>query len=326
MKLLFADLILFVACITSAMGQENPSWLLRTPLKKPVKDLVIGITQHNAGADGYGSAYEKAFRAYAQQLGVQTVVLDAQGDPTKQISQIRNLIAQRVDAMIVWPVSAKGAVPLVKQAHEAGIPVIITNSEIDASGVQYTACYSGPDVYKEGQTAGKLLGTALAGHGNVVVISGLPGYASSILREKGFSDLIQAEYPDIKILATEPGNWNREKAQSIMEDFLTRFGDKINGVYTASGDMGVGALNAIRSAGKQPNIKIVDAALFKDVYDAIKAGTYYGSVEQSPVSDAEGALRAAIEVAEGENVPKKIYFDTPPISAENIANVTAPSF
>jgi ribose transport system substrate-binding protein len=310
---------------SSAVAEDTPNWL-KPPLKTPLKEILIGITQNNAGVDSYETTYENSFNAYAKELGIRTVVLDAQGDPAKQINQIRSLIAQKVAVMIVWPTNAKAVVPAVKQAHDAKVPVVITNSEIDPSGEKYTVSFSGPDTLGEGEVAAKLMAQGLNGKGNVVLINGVPGYATAIRREKGFVDTIKKDYPDIKILAEEPGNWNREKAQSVMEDFLTKFGDQINGVYAGDANMGVGALNAIRAAGKAGKIKIVDATLFKDGYDAIKEGVYYASVVQSPVTDAQNAIKVAVQVAEGQSVPESAYFETPAITESNLNQFPVPTF
>jgi ribose transport system substrate-binding protein len=323
----FAALLTALSC--SAFAAGTPVWL-KTPLQKPLGRLTIGITQNNAGTDSYESTYEQTMRDYAKALRVHIILLDPQGDPVKQSSQVQDLIAQHVDVMIVWPTNAKAVVPALRQAHKAGIPVVITNSRVDPSGVRYTVSYSGPDTVGEGRIAGKLMQQALGGKGDVVIINGTPGYSRSIDCDKGFMEAISST-PGIKILATEPADWNRENAQSVMENLITRFGAKIDGVYAEDDNMGIGALNAVTAAvqeGKYQKdaVKIVGAANFADGYDAIKAGDFYGSVVQSPVKDAENALKVAVEVAEGQPVPKEDFIDTPPVTAANINQFTRPVF
>jgi ribose transport system substrate-binding protein len=314
-----------MATAVVALADDAPDWLSR-PLKKPLKDLVIGVTENNVGTDGYQTTYHVSLNNYAKELGIRTIVLDAQGDPAKQIDQIRNLVAQRVDVIIVWPTNAKAVVPTVKQAHDAGMSIVVTNSEIDPSGLPYITAFSGPNTYHEGELAAKLLADALGDKGNVVVLNGVPGYATAILREKGFVDAITKDHPNIKILDRQPANWNRERGQAVMEDFLTKYGDQINGVYAANDNMGIGALNAIRAAGKTNQIKIVGATLFKDGYEAIKEGSYYGSVVQSPIIDAQNALQVAVRIAEGEKVPKVNNIETQPITQANLTQFQPPSF
>jgi ribose transport system substrate-binding protein len=313
----------------SALAAETPAWL-KQPLQRPLDQITIGITQNNAGVDSYETTYEQTIAAYAKDLGVKIVLLDPQGDPVKQASQVQDLIAQHVDVMVVWPTNAKAIIPSLRQAHAAGIPIVITNSQVDPAGAKFTVAYSGPDTLGEGKIAGGMMIQALNGHGNVVIINGKPGYSTAIDREKGFMEAIKSE-PGIKVLAAQPADWDREKAQSVMEDFITRFGNKIDGVYAADDNMGAGALNAIRAAEQsgqiaKGHIKLVGATNFAVGYDAIKSGEYYGSVVQSPVEDARNALKVAVEVAEGQSVPKLDFIQTPQITGTNINQFSRPVF
>jgi len=308
---------------------EDTSWL-PSPLPKPISEITIGFSNLGSGVNSYVATYLDSFNAYAKELGVKTVVLDAQVDPAKQSDQVRDLIAQKVDVMVVWPVNAKAIVPALRRAHDAGIPVVVTNSQADASADPYFSSFSGPDNYVQAQAAAEMMVKALGGKGNIVIIGGLPGYTVAQLREKGFLDTI-AKYPDIKILDNQPADWSRSKAQSVMENFIVRFGDKIDGVYSADSDMGVGALSAVKAAVAEKKIpeghvKFTDCTLFSAAYDEIKAGNYYGSVLQSPVVDAQSAIRAAILVAEGQKVDKNLYFKSPSITQKNIDQFERPTF
>jgi ribose transport system substrate-binding protein len=314
--------------LTASASAADPEWMPKT-LKKPLADVTIGFSSLGAGVNAYVATYVDTFSGYAKELGVKTAVLDSQADAAKQSDQIGDLVAQHVDVMVVWPANGKANVPAVKRAFEAGIPVVITNSKIDDSGKEFTATFSGPDDYAEAKLAGELMVKALNGKGNVVIIGGLPGYTVSQLREKGFRDAIAKS--DIKVLDAQPANWSREKAQSLMENYVTRFGKQIDGVYSADSGMGVGALSAIQAAVKEGkveggHIKLTDCTLFGVAYDAIKAGDYYGSVLQAPEEDAKSAVKAAVLIAEGQTVPKEIYIDTPVVTMENIDKIKRPSF
>ena len=290
------------------------------------KMIKIGITQNNVGVDSYQTTYEKAFKAAAKaDPNVSTVVLDAGGDVARQIAQIQDLIQQHVDAIIVWPTNGKAVVPAVKKAHDAGIPVVITNSNIAKQGMPYIAAFSGPNNIKQGEEAADLMCKALNGKGQIVQISGKPGYTTAIQREKGFEVQLAKKCPGVKIMATQSGDWNREKSQRVMEDFLVKY-PKIDGVYAADDNMGVGALNAALAAHRAKDIKFVGATNFAVGYEAMAKGEYYGSVYQSPVEDAKNALKTAIEVVEGKKVPKMNYFPTPPIDQQNMHKFTKPVF
>lgn len=285
----------------------------------------IGITQNNVGVDSYQTTYEKAFIEAAEaDENVEAVVLDAGGDVARQIAQIQDLIQQKVDAIIIWPTNGKAVVPAVRSAHKAGIPVIITNSNIAEEGFEFIKSFSGPNNIQQGEFSAEIMCDALGGEGEIVQIAGQPGYSTAIERQKGFEDQLAAVCPGVTIMETQPGDWNREKSQRVMEAFLIKY-DNIDGVYAGDDNMGVGALNAAKAAGRD-GIIFVGATNFAVGYEAIGRGEYYGSIYQSPVDDAKNALQTALDVVAGKEVPFLNYFVTPKITKENMADFTKPVF
>jgi ribose transport system substrate-binding protein len=286
----------------------------------------IGITQNNVGVDSYQTTYEQAFEEAAEQAGnVDAVVLDAGGDVARQISQVRDLIQQQVDVIIIWPTDGQAVVPAVKRAKDAGIPVVVTNSNIAEAGQPLIASFSGPNNIQQGAYAAEMMCDQLGGKGQIVQITGQPGYTTAIERQKGFEDRLPQVCPDVTILDSQPGDWNREKAQRTMEGFLTRY-DNIDGVYAADDNMGVGALNAAKAEDRADEIIFIGATNFAVGYEAMERGEYHGSVYQSPAEDARNALNIAIAVAKGESVEKMSYFDTPKITRENMDEFEKPVF
>ncbi|MET4103483.1 ribose transport system substrate-binding protein [Roseovarius sp. MBR-78] len=293
-------------------------------------DYRIGITQNNVGVDSYQTTYEQAFIAAAEaDDGVEAVVLDAGGDVARQIAQIEDLIQQGVDAIIIWPTNGEAVIPAVRKAQKAGIPVIVTNSNIAEQGARFIASFSGPDNIQQGASAAEIMcdkfkDMGIADEAQVVHITGQPGYTTAIERAKGFEDRLPEICPNVTVLDTQPGDWNREKAQKVMEAFLTKY-DDIDGVYAGDDNMGVGALNAARAAGRD-GIIFVGATNFAVGYEAMARGDYWGSIYQSPVDDAEAALQTAIDVLDGKDVPALNYFDTPKITQDNMGEFTKPVF
>ena len=286
----------------------------------------IGITQNNVGIDSYQTTYEQAFIAAAgENPDVEVIVLDAGGDVARQISQMQDLIQQRVDAIIVWPTDGQALVPAVRNAHRDGIPVIVTNSNIAEAGFEFIAAFSGPNNIQQGAYSAEMMCDALGGEGQIVQITGMPGYTTAIERQKGFDDRLAELCPGVEQLDIQPGDWNRERAQRTMETFLTRF-DRIDGVYSGDDNMGVGALNAALAAGRAEGMIFIGATNFAVGYDAMARGEYYGSVYQSPVDDARAALQTALDVLAGEDVPLLNYFDTPKITRENMDEFDRPVF
>ncbi len=291
----------------------------------------IGITQNNVGVDSYQTTYEQAFIAAAEaNPDVEVVVLDAGGDVARQLAQIDDLVQQEVDAMIIWPTNGEAVIPAVRRASQADIPVIITNSNIAEPGFDFIASFSGPDNITQGARAAEIMcerftALGIQDEAQIVQISGQPGYTTAIERAQGFEERLPEVCPNVTLLETQPGDWNREKSQQVMEAFLVKY-DDIDGVYAGDDNMGVGALNAAVAAGREEGITFVGATNFAVGYEAMEAGTYWGSIYQSPVDDAEAALQTALDVLNGEEVPFLNYFDTPKITQENMSEFTKPVF
>ena len=290
----------------------------------------IGITQNNVGVDSYQTTYEQAFIAAAEANDmVEAVVLDAGGDVARQIAQMEDLIQQEVDAIIIWPTNGEAVIPAVRKAHKAGIPVVVTNSNIAEAGFDFAASFSGPNNITQGARSAEIMcdkfkDMGIESEAQVVHITGQPGYTTAIERAKGFEDRLPEVCPDVTVVDTQPGDWNREKAQKVMEAFLVKY-DDIDGVYAGDDNMGVGALNAAKAAGRE-GIIFVGATNFSVGYEAMERGEYWGSIYQSPVDDAEAALQTAIDILDGKEVPFLNYFDTPKITQDNMGDFTKPVF
>ena len=290
----------------------------------------IGITQNNVGVDSYQTTYEKAFIAAAEaNPEVEVVVLDAGGDVARQIAQMEDLIQQEVDAIIIWPTNGEAVIPAVRKAHQADIPVVVTNSNIAEGGFDFVASFSGPDNITQGIRSAEIMcdkfkAMGIENEAKVVHITGQPGYTTAIERAKGFNDRLPEVCPNVEQIDQQPGDWNREKSQQVMEAFLVKY-DDIDGVYAGDDNMGVGALNAARAAGRE-GIIFVGATNFAVGYEAMAAGEYWGSIYQSPVDDAEAALKTAIDLLNGEELPFLNYFDTPKITQDNMDQFTKPVF
>lgn len=292
--------------------------------------ITIGITQNNVGVDSYQTTYDRAFIAAAEaNPDINAIVLDAGGDVARQLAQMEDLIQQQVDAIIIWPTNGEAVIPVVRRAHNAGIPVVVTNSNIAEQGFDFIRSFSGPDNVTQGSRSAEIMcerftALGIQDEARVVQISGQPGYTTAIERQQGFDDRLPEVCPNVTLVETQPGDWNREKSQQVMEAFLIKY-DDIDGVYSGDDNMGIGALNAARAAGRD-GITFVGATNFAVGYDAMAEGDYWGSIYQSPVDDAEAALQTAIDILNGEDVPFLNYFDTPKITQDNMGEYTKPVF
>lgn len=325
-KLTVASMVVIAGATGAASAQDAPDWL-GGELQKPLAETRIGITVLYPGSNAYQAKYAETAESYTKELGIQAIVLDPQGDPSTQFDQIQDMSSQPIDAMIVWPTSQNALIPAIRQASRNGIPVITSNSPIGEAGRRYIAGHTGPDDCAQAEQSAEMLADSLGGKGDIVVVEGTPGYTVSILRKNCFLDKMADSYPDINILASQTAEWNREKAQTVMETFLTQFGDQIDGVYAFDDGMGLGVISALQGAGKAPGeVKVVTCNQFGEGWDAMKEGWHAGSNKQSPVDDAILAIQTAIKIANGIDVPALQGIETPKVTPENVSEFERPSW
>ena len=319
--------LLCAGLLTSAVQAANaPDWL-GGKLTKPLAETRIGITVLYPGSNAYQAKYAETAVSYAKELGIDATVMDPQGDPAVQFNQIEDMVSQNLDVIVLWPTSQNALIPAVRQAARAGIPVITSNSPIGEAGRRYIKAHTGPDDCAQAEQAAEMLGDSLNGKGNIVVVEGTPGYSVSILRKNCFLDKIEDAYPNVNILASQSADWNREKAQTVMETFLTKFGNDIDGVYAFDDGMGLGVISALQAKGKKPgDVKVVTCNLFGEGWDAIKTGWETGSNKQSAEDDAILAIQTAVKIAHGIDVPTLAQIETPKIQANNVNQFERPSW
>ncbi|MBQ4062070.1 MAG: sugar ABC transporter substrate-binding protein [Christensenellaceae bacterium] len=289
---------------------------------------LVGMSHLGVGTNNYTTIYtETLYDLMETEFNgqVELYIVDSQGDAEKQLSDIDDLIEMECDVVILWPVSATAVVPGVKALYDAGIPIINTNSGVDVSAQEMLTAFSGPSDYNQGYQAGEAMVAALGGEGKVVELSGLAGYDTAIQRTKGFTDAIAGT--NIEIIASEPADWSTEKAQTIMETFIAKYGKDINGIYCADDGISAGALNALDAAGMNDGtIAITSPTLFASGYDAIAEGKQYASVLQSPIEDAKLALTLAVEVALGGTVEYDNRIPTYIVDKNNYSEFDRPTW
>jgi ribose transport system substrate-binding protein len=160
-----------------------------------------------------------------------------------------------------------------------------------------------------------------------VIVEGTPGYSVSILRGNCFLDRIADEYPGINVLDSQTAEWNRERAQTVMETFITQYGDEIDGVYAFDDGMGLGVISALQGAGMEPGeVAVVTCNQFGEGWDAMQEGWHQGSNMQSPIDDAILAIQTAIRVANGIDVPELQGIETPMVTPENVTEFERPTW
>ncbi|MGA7324574.1 MAG: sugar ABC transporter substrate-binding protein [Rhodomicrobium sp.] len=164
----------------------------------------------------------------------------------EQLSQVEDVIVKKPDAIVFIPVDYKALVPAVEKINAANIPVTNITDRIASGKV---IAYVGADDYNIALFTGRYLLKAMGGKGNAVILEGVKGSLTSTDRVRGFNDALK-EFPDVKLLASQPGNYQRLKALEVMENLIQSH-PQIDGVLAANDPMAVGALEALDGAGRK---------------------------------------------------------------------------
>lgn len=318
------SLLIVIALLLSACGGQAAT--TQAPAEKPTAEepstatekVVIGYSAPNAGWP-YIAAFIKALEKEAATMSnVELIVLSAEGDIAKQAADFDTLIAKKVDVILVCSLDGKAIVPSLKAAYDAGIPVLAVSNEPAPEGTQYIVGYSGPDDYVQGQIAAELMADALGGKGNIVIIEGTPGQSTTDARNRGFMDKSKEAGYQFNILGKQTANWDPVQAKAVMENFLTTYGDQINGVFSQDDNTAAAAAEVIKEAGKLGQIAVVGTGGSKNGTQAIRDGLLYGTMDQSPTTDAQQALKFALMIHNGEQLPeKRNIIPMPKITKEN---------
>ena len=278
---------------------------------------VLGFTVYDMSS--FISAGKQGAEKIAAANGATLLWNSARMDVNGQISQFQQFINRHVDAILVAPVNSSTLGPQVEAAKQAGIPVIVTNLTASPAVMQNAASYVGPDDVKAGEQEAQHLVDAIDHKGNVVVLQGPLGQSGEIDRTKGIRNIL-AKYPDVKLLAIQPGNWARNQAYSVMQDWLSRYGNSINGVISENDDMAIGAIQALREKNLQGKIPITGVDGIKDGMRAVRDGNELETNLQDGPLELGMATQVAIDHVRGQPIPKLAMFVMPEITKANVAH------
>lgn len=308
---------LFAGCGSKAEEPAAPAESTEaeaeTEAEAPAADgeITIGFSS-KTNSDTFVKAIADAAEAKAKEMGVKLIMMDAEGDVNKQISDCETMIAQGVDALIVIPQDIEGSAPVVGMANDAGIPIIIDNGDI--ADKNYTAFVGCTD-----QESGEILGTWFMENveegSKVCIIEGPMGQSGQVGRYAGFEAVGMLDY--FEVLSVQTANWKRDEAMALTEDWLTTYGDDLKAIICENDDMALGALAACKAAGRS-DIVIGGVDGLEDAVEAVKNGEYGVSVLQDAAGQGAGGVEVAVSIVKGEDYKTDTRIPFRPITAENV--------
>jgi ABC-type sugar transport system substrate-binding protein len=235
---------------------------------------------------------------------------------------IEDCISRKPDVIVVNAVDPAAVVPSLKKASDAGIPVLMQNADTNDEGHKYTKAFVGSQSYDQGYAVGQMIAKELNGQGSIVIIGGKAGQTDAVNRTAGMKAAFADAKANINILAEQPADWSKDKALTVMQDLLTRY-QNINAVFAHDDPMALGALQAIKAAGKQSGIKVFGVNGNKEACSAIQSGDMAGTALQLSYLVGVYTVRAAYDVTNGRLVPSKILAPTAPVTKDNVSQWTA---
>lgn len=308
--------------------------------------LFIGCSNPSKDTQGEtpkeeGTAYEAAFicqsmsnesQAFAAKMiekhaadyGFNVSIMDAKGDPATEAQLINTAIAQGVDAIIINPNDANGVVPGLMAAKEKGIVVCLFSSDLAEKDQQYRDFYVGANDIEAGKAAAAAFIEQFPDGANIVEIGGQSGHAAQVKRHDGFMEGLKGS--NINVLETQNCSaWATNDCLDIMQDFIVKYGDKIDGVFCHWDNGATGVIQALNNANMEiPYLVAVDGC--KAGFDQVSAGTQSVSMMQNFETMAAQSLDLCKQVLEGKTVEQINYIKWDTVTKENIDTFTYPEW
>ncbi|GGK01228.1 LacI family transcriptional regulator [Streptomyces camponoticapitis] len=250
--------------------------------KIDLKTATVGFSQSEKEANPFRIAETASIKAEAKARGIKLLSANAQTQFSKQISDVQDLIAKGADLLVIAPLNSDGWGPVLRSAAAKKIPIVTIDRKINATACKDYVSFIGSDFIEQGKRAADQMIEATGGKGEVAILLGAAGNNVTTERTKGFKDQVAAKAPDLKVVFEQTGEFAREKGQQVTEQ-LIQSNPGIKGIYAENDEMGLGAVNALKGAGKKAgDVKIVTVDGTRNAVQGIVDGWISGVVESNP--------------------------------------------
>lgn len=258
-------------------------------------------------SNSWSALFDEHAYWYSEELGKgvisELLYADAQASADKQVPQVEDLLAQEPDALILVPMGAAALTAPVERAMAQGVPVVLCASAVETDNFVTEV---GTNLYASGAGLAKYLAEKLNGKGRVLMMTGIPGTSTSDVMEAGGKATFK-KYSGIDLVDEQPGNWSTAEAKRIMETWLVKYGDSIDGIWSGGAQMSQGIVSAYLDKGmKIPPIgggEYATGFLKQAVENDLKYGAW-----QYPNAMVVLCMDAAVNILRGRLVPRFIDF------------------
>lgn len=270
----------------------------------------------------------KMFQKYAGDYGMTCDVLDDQGDSAKQADNVAQAVAQGYDWIIVNPADSAGIVTSLRAAKQANPNVLISTYSSDVpegDSQQYRDFFVGINDTIAGNQGAQAFLDLFPDGAKIVEVGGQAGHNAQIQRHDGFVEIMN-QHPEFELIGSQnTEHWAADEAQSIMEDFITTYGDQIQGVFCHWDNGATGCINALEAAGMN-NVPIVGVDGCRAGFDQVREGKQYATIMNNFEAQAIMSLELATKCFAGESVDSVNYTVPDVVTLTNIDDFTVPEW
>ena len=323
-------------------NQETASQTSAEPAAEEAVSVRIGWSPPDiTGVFKTATDYMEAAAEQARKHGINVEVITRSNtshtDAASQVESIENFIQDKMDVIIISPSEVEAVKPAIKAANDAGIPVILVNMLEKQEGIGI-ASYIGFDNAQAASVSAYSMLDALGGPGvlgegekatlpedgmldlewwegvyanvdknsisaNVAIIEGIAGDMFSNQRNEGFHAVVD-QYPNIKVLTTIAADWNRQKGIEAAENILQNYSD-LDAIFASSNEMGIGAYNAVKDAGREDEVIVVTNDGTTESVDMIRAGQITAETWHGFPDWGWYGVKFAVMLAYGQEIPEQ---------------------
>jgi ribose transport system substrate-binding protein len=274
--------------------------------KIDLKTAKVGFSQSEKEANPFRITETKSIKDEAAKLGITNLTTtNANSQFNKQISDVEQMIDSGVQVLVIAPLNSDGWDSVFAKASAKKIPIITIDRKINATPCKDYLTFIGSNFAEQGKRAADEMAKALGNKGDVAILLGAPGNNVTTLRTSGFKDEIAKVAPDVKIVFEQTGNFAREDGQKVTEQLL-QSKPGIKGIYGENDEMALGAITALKGAGKKAgDVKVVSVDGTSGAVKAIVAGWASAVIESNP-RFGPLSFETATKFFNGEAIPSDI--------------------
>ncbi|MDR3691050.1 MAG: sugar ABC transporter substrate-binding protein [Fimbriimonas sp.] len=313
--------LILCAAVVAGCGQASDTASSKPETAKAGKPKVALVMKSLANAffQTMQKGAEDHQKAHPSDYDLIANGIENEQDVPKQVELVEQMIAQKVDAIVIAPADSKALVPVCKEAMDAGIVVVNIDNKLDVDALkekQASIPFVGPDNRKGSKLVGDFLAKSLKKGDEVAIVGGLAGAFNGVQRQLGFEDAMKA--CGANIVSEQPADWDTAKAETIVAAILTQH-PQLKAVLCANDSMALGAIGALNGANRIKQVAVVGFDNIAAVQALIKEGKVLATADQHGDQIAVEGIQYALEILTKKSAPQDKELPVDLVTAESLA-------